>query len=223
MSRLHRSLRSLPWLLLPLLTACFSGFSSNQLPQQTYLLKLHDAASAAAEPSEPRAVPRADASNNSLEVLLPSAGAGLSGDGIALLRPGQRLDYYAGGRWAASAPSLLQTLVIQALRRDGHFALVESDTGPFEANYLLSLELTHFEAGYSSDAPPTVRVELVCALGQRSGRHVLQSFTAAGSAVASADRMQAVVAAFDEATNAALAQLGARLRPPASATATTAP
>jgi ABC-type uncharacterized transport system auxiliary subunit len=100
--------------------------------------------------------------------------------------------------------------------------LVEPDTGPFEAAYLLSLELTHFEADYQAGAPPTVRVELVCALGRRSGRHVLESFTATGSATASADRLQAVVAAFEQATNAALTQLGARLRPPGGAGADTA-
>jgi cholesterol transport system auxiliary component len=223
MTAKRRSARSLPWLMLPLLTACLSGFNSNQVPQQTYVLKLPSAATAA-EPSGTQAEPRGTAvATESLEVLLPSAAAGLSGDGIAVLRPGERLDYYTGARWAAAAPALLQTLVIETLRRHGHFALVESDSGPFDAAYLLSLELAHFEAEYQASGPPTVRVELVCALGRRSGRHVLESFTATGSATASADQMGAVVSAFEEAPNAALAQIGARLQPPAAAAANTAP
>ena len=221
MSRMRHVHRSSAWLVLPLLTACFSGFSSSQLPQQTYVLTLPDAAAASAGTSGAPAVTRgtSDSATDSLEVLMPSADAGLSGEGIAVLRPGQRLDFYSAARWAAPAPALLQALVIETLRRDGHFALVEPDSGPFDATYLLSLELTHFEADYEASGPPTVRVELTCALGRRSGRQVVQSFTAAGAATASADRMQAVVAAFEEATNAALAQLGARLRPPASTTA----
>jgi cholesterol transport system auxiliary component len=130
-------------------------------------------------------------------------------------RPRQRLDYYSDARWAESAPTLLQGLVVETLRQHGRFTLVEPDTGPFDAQYLLSLELTHFEADYGDSGPPTVRVELVCALGQRSGRHVLESFTAHGSATASADRMQAVVDAFQQATQEALTQLGTRLAPPA--------
>jgi len=224
MTPMYRCARSLSWLMLPLLAACFGGFNSNQLPQQTYVLKLPSAATATPQPTGAPAETRGTAvATDSLEVLLPSAAAGLSGDGIAVLRPGERLDYYNGARWAAPAPALLQTLVIETLRRHGRFALVEPDSGPFDAAYLLSLELAHFEAEYQDSGPPTVRVELVCALGQRSGRHVLESFTATGSATASADHMQAVVSAFEQATNAALTQIGARLQPPAAASANAAP
>lgn len=231
MSRRRSTRRCLPWLLLPLLpllTACFSGFTSNQPPAQTYVLTLRGAPSsagpvAAAASAAPDVAPASAGAGPSVEVLLPTAVAGLSGDGVAVLRPGQRLDYYTGGRWAAAAPLLLQTLIIQTLRRQGRFALVEADTGPFAASYLLSVQLTHFEADYDGQATPTVRVELVCELGRSSGRQALESFTAEGRAAASADRMQAVVEAFEQATNTALGQLGERLRPPALAAAPGAP
>ena len=48
MSPMPRARRSLPWLMVPLLTACFSGFNSNQLPQQIYVLRLPAAAPTAA-------------------------------------------------------------------------------------------------------------------------------------------------------------------------------
>ncbi len=214
---MHRAPRSLCLLPLLLLSACFSGFSSNQRPQQTYVLRLP--AATIADPSQAPAVVHETDAAGSLEVLLPSAGAGLSGEGIAVRRPGQRLDYYSGARWAEPAPALLQALVIETLRQNGRFALVQADGGPFDAQYLLSFELTHFEADYSASGPPTVRVELACALGQRSGRHVLESFTAVGSAAASADHMQAVVEAFEQATRAALTQIGTRLALPSAAPA----
>lgn len=220
MSALPRARRLLSVLIVPLLTACFSGFNSNQQPQQTYVLRLPTGAPAnAAAGSSHGAETRGTDASGTLDVLLPSAGAGLSGEGIAVLRPGQRLDYYSDARWAEPAPALLQALVIETLRQNGRFALVESDSGPFDAQFLLNLELTHFEADYGESGPPTVRVELVCTLGQRSGRRVLESFTAVGSATAGADRMQAVVEAFQEATRAALTQLGTRLAPPAAAAA----
>jgi cholesterol transport system auxiliary component len=230
MRGLVRSLLRSLTLALPLLGGCFSGFNSNQAPQQTYVLGLQAAGaapaagSAAASTGAPEVAPSNSvaAAADSLQVLLPVAVAGLGGDGIAVMRPGQRLDYYSEGHWAAPAPAMLQTLVIQTLRRQGRFALVESDSGPFEATYLLSLELTHFEADYApgaSSAPPTVRVELVCALGGRIGRRVLESFTATSAVAADADRMQAVVAAFEHATNDMLAQLASRIVPPSAGSA----
>jgi ABC-type uncharacterized transport system auxiliary subunit len=110
MSLLPCARRSLPWLIAPLLTACFSGFNSNQQPQQTYVLRLP--AGADADSSHAAAVARGADAVGTLDVLLPSAGAGLSGEGIAVLRPGQRLDYYSEARWAEPAPALLQALVI---------------------------------------------------------------------------------------------------------------
>lgn len=211
MTAAPRWLRSVCWLLAPLSAACFSGFNSNQIPQQTYVLKLPGAPDARGAAAQARGTE----AGGSLEVLRPTADAGLSGAGIAVLRPGERLDYYSGARWAEPAPALLQALVIATLRQHGRFTLVETDSGPFDAQYLLSLELTHFEADYGDSGPPTVRVELVCALGERRGRQPLESFTVRGAAIASADRMQAVVDAFQQATRAALGQLGARLGPPA--------
>ncbi len=219
--RMRSLLRALP-LVLPLLAGCFSGFNSNQAPQQTYVLGLQSAvdAAAAGTPVHQGAPASAvAAAADSVQVLPPVAVPGLGSEGIAVMRPGQRLDYYSGARWAAPAPAMLQTLVIQTLRRQGRFALVESDSGPFEATYLLSLELTHFEADYAasaSGAPPTVRVELVCALGGRTSRRVIESFAATSAVAADADRMQAVVAAFEQATNAMLAQLASGVAPPAT-------
>jgi ABC-type uncharacterized transport system auxiliary subunit len=52
-----------------------------------------------------------------------------------------------------------------------------------------------------------VYVVLDCTLGRHRDRELLASFTAQGSAVASEDRLTAVVAAFEAATAAAMAQL----------------
>jgi cholesterol transport system auxiliary component len=187
------------------LTACFSGLNSKLPPQQRYVLQPALAPTAAAAP-----VPR-----GSVQVLRPGAAPGLGGDGIAVLRPGARLDYYSNARWAADAPSAWQTLVIDSLRSGGAFATVQSDSGPFASQYILSLELEHFEAQYRGEGPPLVQVALVCSLGRRNDRNVIVSFTARGSVQANADRMQSVIAAFEQATAEALAQAAANITPPA--------
>jgi cholesterol transport system auxiliary component len=147
----------------------------------------------------------------------PLAAPGLAGEGIVVLRLGGRLDHYSAARWAATAPSMLQTLAIEALRSSNRFALVESDAAPFPAEYVLSLEVRHFEAEYLGSGPPTVHVALLGTLGRRANREVVVSVSAESQVRADADSMQAVVAAFERATGDALSQLAASAAPPTAA------
>jgi cholesterol transport system auxiliary component len=193
-----------------LLAACSGIFKSNLPISQVYVLRpTWPAPTAAASVAPPPA--------GTVQVTLPLAAAGLASDGIVVLRSGQRLDYYSGARWAGAAPGMLQTLAIDALRASNRFAMVESDAGPFPSEYVLSLELRHFEAEYTGAGPPTVHVALVCTLGRRGNREVIISFTADSQVSAAADRMQAVVAAFEHATGDALSQLAAGIAAPALA------
>ena len=192
----------------PLLLAGCSGlFKSNVPLSQVYVLR----------PTWPAAgVPAAAATEPAtVQVLLPQAVAGLAGDNIVVLRSGERLDHYRGARWPAAAPGMLQALAIEALRTAHRFAIVESDAGPFAADYVLSLELTHFEAEYTGAGAPTVHVALVGSLGRRGGRDVIVC-SADSKVTAAADRMQSVVAAFERATGDALSQLIAGLPAPAT-------
>jgi ABC-type uncharacterized transport system auxiliary subunit len=188
-----------PWLWL---AGCSTGFRSNLPVAQVYVLHPTAAVAAAAAPAF-----------GTVQVMLPQAAAGLGTDSIVVLRSGERLDYYSAVHWAAAAPAMLQMLAIDALRGANRFATVESDAGPFPSDYVLGLELRHFEAEYASVGPPTVHVALVCTLGKRGTREVIVSFTAESEVAAEADRMQAVVAAFEQATGEALAQLVARTSP----------
>jgi cholesterol transport system auxiliary component len=187
-----------------LLAGCSGGLKSNLPPAQIYLLRPGSAPAAAA--TAPAV--------GTVQVMLPQASAGLSGDSIVVLRSGERLDHYSAARWAAAAPGMLQLLVIDALRASNRFAMVESDTGPFPSEYVLSLELRHFEAEYTASGPPTAHVALVATLGRRGKRDVIVSCSADSQVKAEADRMQAVVAAFEQATGEALSQLAAQIAPP---------
>ncbi|HTW75386.1 MAG TPA: ABC-type transport auxiliary lipoprotein family protein [Steroidobacteraceae bacterium] len=207
-----------------LVSGCFAGLHSNQPPQQQYLLSV-PARPAGAAPAGAGAAGARAATGTALEVLAPVAAPGLGGDGIAVIRSGQRLDDYAGVRWAAAAPAMLQTLAIEALRRQGRFSLVESDTGPFAAGYVLSLEVTHFEADYTGAgsggepgdgdgaAAPMVHVTLVCTLGRRAGRSIVTTLTVDSRVQAGADRLRDVIGAFQRATDQALLRMAGEIVP----------
>ncbi|HXL98273.1 MAG TPA: ABC-type transport auxiliary lipoprotein family protein [Steroidobacteraceae bacterium] len=198
-------------LTLLLLAGCSGGLKSNLPQSQVYVLRPTWSAPAASVPAA--SAPAA----GTVQVTLPLAAAGLATDGIVALRSGERLDYYSGARWAGAAPGMLQTLAIDALRGSNKFAMVESDAGPFASEYVLSLELRHFEAEYTGAGPPTVHVALVCTLGKRGNRDVIVSFSAESKLTADADRMQAVVAAFERATGDALSQIAANVSVPVPA------
>jgi ABC-type uncharacterized transport system auxiliary subunit len=197
-----------------LLAGCSSWLKSNQPLSQVYVLRPTWPSSAATPMSATSMAATPPVAT--IQVEFPIAAPGLATDGIAVLRSGERLDYYSAARWAGATPGMLQMLAVDALRATHRFTLVESDAGPFGSEYVLSLELNHFEAEYTSSGPPTVHVALVGTFGKRGSRDVLASVSADSKVSADADRLQAVVAAFERATGDALSQLAAEVPVPAT-------
>ena len=180
------------------LAGCGGVFDSDLPAAQAYILRIPPRAAA----------PLSTSPFGSVLVQRPEAGPGLDSDRIALLRSDNRFDFYAASRWAAPAPDLVESVIVEALRSTGSYAAVFDDTAPFAPRYNLRVTLRRFEADYSSGGrAPTVHVVLDCTVGRHRDRELLASFTAQGSAVASEDRLTAVVAAFEAATAMALGQL----------------
>jgi cholesterol transport system auxiliary component len=177
---------------------CGGVFESEIPAAQAFVLRLTPRPVAA-----PAATP-----HGSVLLQRPEAGPGLDSDRIALLRSDHRFDFYAASRWAAPAPDMVESVVVEALRAGGRFSAVFDDTSPYAPRYSLRVAIRRFEADYTvGTREPTVHVVLDCTLGRHRDRELLATFTAQGSAVASEDRLTAVVAAFEAATAAAMAQL----------------
>jgi cholesterol transport system auxiliary component len=180
------------------LAACSGVFESDLAAPQSYVLRL------------PPAAPTSEVSGSSGSILVqrPEAGPGLESERIALLRGGQRFDYYAASRWAAPAPDVVESVLVDTLRATGLFSAVFDDSAPFSPRYNLRCHLHRFEADYTRGGrAPTVFVTLDCMLGRHRDRELLASFRASGSAAASDDRLGAVVEAFEAATAAAMAEV----------------
>ena len=187
-----------------LLSAGCAGLHSAQAVPQIYTL----------EPAPALAAPAgAVAGTVTVQVLRPLAAPGLDTDRIALVRETQRLDYYAAGRWPAPLPDLVESLAIDALRAAGRFRAVQPDATAFAADEVLQIEIRRCQADYAADGSPVVHVQLLATLGRQGDRTLVASITADGSRSAGANRMQAVVAAFQGAVGDALAQLAATLSP----------
>jgi cholesterol transport system auxiliary component len=191
-----------PVLLCVAVAGCSSLLRSNAPPVQLYTLRASSAPSDGG--SGPAAVVDA-----SLRVTHPRAGPGLETSQIVLSQPDHRLSVYAASAWAADTPALLESMAVETLRGSGHWRSVQDSESPFPSDYLLQIFIRRFDADYSDDtsAAPTVRVTLDCTLGKEEGRDVITTFVASGSAVASANRLGDVVAAFQQATDAAMTSL----------------
>lgn len=186
------------------LAGCSSLLHSDAPPVQVYTLR-------AAVPIETTGADD-PAAKASLRVAHPFAGPGLGTSQIVLLQPDHRMNVYAASAWAADAPDLMESLATQTLRASGEWRSVEDAESPFPSDYLLQISIRRFDADYSagSDAPPIVHVTLDCTVGLEDARTIAASFVATGSAAASANKLSAVVAAFQQATDQALASMSRR-------------
>ncbi|MED5549918.1 MAG: ABC-type transport auxiliary lipoprotein family protein [Pseudomonadota bacterium] len=136
-----------------------------------------------------------------IEIEMPQAPRGLSGDQIALVRDGQSLAYIHGARWIAPAPGLLQSLVIDTFNAEqARLAPARPEDG-VRADYELHLDLRQFEADYDhgDSAAPTVRVRIAARLVAEHGRRFVGARVFSAERRASENRTGAIVDAFDAA------------------------
>ena len=183
------------------LAGCAGIFHSSAQREQVYFLGVNPAAPLTA------ALPAARAS---LRVARPVAGPGLDSSHIVLLESSHRMSYYMASRWPATLPEVVETLATQVLNASGAWTSVQGSQSPFPSDYLLQMRIRRFEADYTGgSAAPEVHVVLDCTLGRQTGREIVDTFVSEGSAVAAANKLSDVVAAFEQATGAALTSMAA--------------
>lgn len=112
--------------LLCALSACSGLFKSTARPEQTYYLRSPAAASAGAEGGA--APPPLGVS---VRIGHPLAAPGLDSPHIMLVQADHRMNFFAGSRWAAPAPDLIEALLVQTLRASGLWTSVEDTASPF--------------------------------------------------------------------------------------------
>jgi cholesterol transport system auxiliary component len=209
-----------------MVSGCGSFLKSEAPPVQIYVLRatespkqaaageaqaLSTARSTAAAESSGGSSSDEEASPPTLQVPRPQADPGLSTELITLVQSDHRMGHYAGSSWPGALPDVVETLAIDTLRASGHWSAVQDAPSPFSADYLLQINIRRFEADYTGGGEaPKVYVTLDCTIARRLGRELLTSFVAEGVADAEANKMSAVVAAFEKAANAALATMAER-------------
>jgi cholesterol transport system auxiliary component len=157
-------------------------------------------------------------------VARPRASSALDTDRIAVVAAGSRFDYYAGARWAEAAPQMVQERLVAALAGTGQFGGgVFAAPARVPAELLLDVELRRFESvaagadASSAAAAPVVHVQLQASLvDTRRGQRVT-SFLSEAAVPAAENRLQDVIAAYDDATARVVADVAQRVQAAAAA------
>jgi cholesterol transport system auxiliary component len=135
-----------------------------------------------------------------LVIETPIAPAGINTNRIALSHSPITLDYFAGATWTDSAPAMVQTLLVESFENTGRIVAVGRESVGLRADYVLKIELREFQAEYASpDTPPTVHIRIISKLVRMPVREIVASHMTERKAVAAANTLDGVVAAFDEA------------------------
>jgi ABC-type uncharacterized transport system auxiliary subunit len=203
--------RSAVWAALPLigLAACTGSlFRSKIAPPTVYMLSAgagstQTASTGSTAAPSPGAVIPAD-----LAVLKPKLRTGLETDRIAVLYPDRHLDYFADARWSGPLDDVLQDFAVQEFHTHANLRTVNGDASVFPSAYWLEMEVTDFQAEYTSAAAaPTVHVQILARVGNSGDRRVLGRFVASARQQAADNRLTAIVDAYALAADAALADI----------------
>jgi ABC-type uncharacterized transport system auxiliary subunit len=178
-----------------------SLFQSKAAPPVIYML------SGGTETRTPAVAPAAEIPAD-LAVLKPKLITGLETDRIAVLYPDRHLDYFADSRWSGPLGDVLQDLAVQEFRARARLRNVSGDVSAFASAYWLEIEVTDFQAEYSSSGTaPLVHVHLQARLGNSSDRRILGQFAASSEQPAAANTLTSIVDAYARAADAALADI----------------
>jgi cholesterol transport system auxiliary component len=182
------------------LVACGSLFKSQTPPPSSYMLSANGVPTGALVPVD-------------LTVLKPRVRVGLDNDLIAVMYPDRRLDHLAGAQWGGPLDEVVQDLTVQVFRSRLQLRNVQGDASAFGSGYWLEIDVVNFQAEYgatagaSGSSAPTAHVQLFGRLGTSADRRVLGRFEADARQPAAENRMGAIVEAYNQAANTALARI----------------
>lgn len=176
------------------LPACVGGSSAE--PPRTFYLSALDAP----QPGLPQVA-------WSLVVQPPQTIPALRTNRIAQAFAPNEFDYYAGAEWGDQAPLMVQALIIRSFQTSGAIDVVANERQRLRPDFTLNASLVPFFAEGPLGEAPVARVGLDVQLVQARGREIVgtRSFEASTQAVSA--ELEAIVAAFDDATHQVLREL----------------
>lgn len=128
----------------------------------------------------------------------PDFAPGLDTDRIAVLN-GRELDYYRRVRWGGRTVEVVQSMMVGTMNDQKLFRSVTAEQARVASDYMLDVEVRHFEAEVKQGANPDVHVMIIGRLIRVVDRKLVTTVNSSARVAANEDRMAAVAAAFENA------------------------
>ena len=131
----------------------------------------------------------------------PDFAPGLDTDRIAVLK-GRQLDYYRGARWGGRSVEVVQSMLVSSINDQDLFHSVTAEQARVAPDYMLDVEVRHFESVYANDGPngPEAHVMIIGRLIRVVDRKLVTTMVGEARVAATAERMSAVTQAFEAAS-----------------------
>jgi cholesterol transport system auxiliary component len=140
----------------------------------------------------------------------PDVAPGLDTDRIAVLK-GRQLDYYRAARWGGSTTETMQAFLVSSLQDQQIFRSVTPEQARVAGDYVLDVEVRHFQAEYSGSGAPRVHVMFIGRLIRVVDRQLVGTLPTEAHADAGEERLGSVVQAFETAAQLATKDLAGKL------------
>ena len=135
-----------------------------------------------------------------LVVEVPQAAGVLATQRIAVTRDPMRIEYFAGVRWIESAPTMIQTLLVESFENSKRIVAVGRQAVGLRSDYVLKSDLREFQAEYIGGRNiPTIRVRINAKIIRMPKRQIMASRTFERLIEAESRSMMDIVRAFDVA------------------------
>ncbi|MDP1698255.1 MAG: ABC-type transport auxiliary lipoprotein family protein [Xanthomonadaceae bacterium] len=176
--------------LLGALTGCVS------LPERE-AVQLYTPTLASSDPNDAPSVPW------QLVIDRPLSDPALDSPRIAVRPRANELQSYAGARWTAAAPDIVETALLRRFQDSGRIVAVGRARDALRADYLLQLDLRAFESVYDGDSGvPHAHIALFATVLDAGSRNVIAGRLFVRDSSASDEAVPAIVDAFGVALSA---------------------
>ena len=137
----------------------------------------------------------------------PYATASINSARIALMHNPIQIEYYARANWTDRAPDMVQGLIVESFENSGLISSVGRQSAGLRSNFVLLPELREFQAEYLNGTPPIAHIRINVKLIAMPDRVIVANESFDAEAQATADTVEDVVIAFDEALGRVLKNL----------------
>lgn len=129
----------------------------------------------------------------------PTSASSLTTTRVALQRDPMQVEYYARAGWVDRAPEMLQTLLLESFENADRIVAVGRENIGLRSDFILKTDVREFQAIYFEGTPPKVLVSFNLKLVQMPQRTIIGTIKFEQEAPATADTIEAVISAYDDA------------------------